>query len=71
MADIFEAVADPNRRKIMDLLLTAQVAGNELTVSELVTETGLGQPTVSKHLKTCARPVWSPHARMARSVFTQ
>jgi len=52
MADIFEAVADPNRRKIMDLLLTAQVAGNELTVSELVTETGLGQPTVSKHLKT-------------------
>ncbi len=52
MADIFEAIADPNRRKIMDLLLAAQVAGNELTVSELVAQTGLGQPTVSKHLKT-------------------
>jgi DNA-binding transcriptional ArsR family regulator len=52
MADIFEAIADPSRRKIMDLLLTAQVSGNELTVSELVQQTGLGQPTVSKHLKT-------------------
>jgi len=52
MADIFEAIADSNRRKIMDLLLAAQVAGNELTVSELVAQTGLGQPTVSKHLKT-------------------
>lgn len=52
MADIFEAVADPNRRKIMDLLLTAQVAGSDLTVTELVQQTGLGQPTVSKHLKT-------------------
>lgn len=52
MADIFEAIADPSRRKIMDLLLTAQVSGNELTVTELVQQTGLGQPTVSKHLKT-------------------
>lgn len=52
MADIFEAIADPSRRKILDLLLTAQVSGNELTVSELVQQTGLGQPTVSKHLKT-------------------
>lgn len=52
MADIFEAIADPNRRKIMDLLLAAQVAGGELTVTELVQQTGLGQPTVSKHLKT-------------------
>ena len=52
MADIFEAVADPTRRKIMETLLSAQVAGAELTVSELVQKTGLGQPTVSKHLKT-------------------
>ena len=52
MADIFEAIADPSRRKIMDLLLTAQVSGQELTVTELVQQTGLGQPTVSKHLKT-------------------
>ncbi len=52
MADIFEAIADPTRRKIMETLLSAQVAGAELTVSELVQKTGLGQPTVSKHLKT-------------------
>ena len=52
MADIFEAVADPTRRKIMETLLAAQVAGGELTVSELVQKTKLGQPTVSKHLKT-------------------
>lgn len=52
MADIFEAVADPTRRNIMETLLSAQVAGSELTVSELVQKTGLGQPTVSKHLKT-------------------
>ncbi|MEL0319809.1 MAG: metalloregulator ArsR/SmtB family transcription factor [Aquiluna sp.] len=52
MADIFEAIADPTRRKIMETLLSAQVAGAELTVGELVQKTGLGQPTVSKHLKT-------------------
>ena len=52
MADIFEAIADPTRRNVMETLLSAQVAGSELTVSELVQKTGLGQPTVSKHLKT-------------------
>ncbi|NCV37173.1 MAG: ArsR family transcriptional regulator, partial [Actinobacteria bacterium] len=45
MADIFEAIADPTRRNIMETLLSAQVAGSELTVSELVQKTGLGQPT--------------------------
>lgn len=53
MADIFEAIADPTRRQLMDILLDAQLTGTgELTVSELVEQTGLGQPTVSKHLKT-------------------
>jgi DNA-binding transcriptional ArsR family regulator len=52
MADIFEAVADPTRRKIMELLMAAQVAGGEVTVNDLVKQTMLGQPTVSKHLKT-------------------
>jgi DNA-binding transcriptional ArsR family regulator len=52
MADIFEAIADPTRRNIMELLLTAQVGGLELTVNDLVKQTKLGQPTVSKHLKT-------------------
>ena len=54
MADIFEAIADPTRRQLLETLLGSHLAGGngELTVSELVTKTGLGQPTVSKHLKT-------------------
>ncbi len=52
MADIFEVIADPTRRKILESLLAAQVAGGELTVNDLVSKTKLGQPAVSKHLKT-------------------
>ena len=54
MADIFEAVADPTRRQLLESLLESTEVGGpgELTVSELVEQTGLGQPTVSKHLKT-------------------
>ena len=54
MADIFEAVADPTRRQLLESLLASNEPGGagELTVSELVEKTGLGQPTVSKHLKT-------------------
>lgn len=54
MADIFEAVADPTRRQLLESLLASNEPGGagELTVSELVEQTGLGQPTVSKHLKT-------------------
>jgi DNA-binding transcriptional ArsR family regulator len=54
MADIFEAIADPTRRQLMETLLGSNLAGGngELTVTELVEKTGFGQPTVSKHLKT-------------------
>jgi ArsR family transcriptional regulator, arsenate/arsenite/antimonite-responsive transcriptional repressor len=54
MADIFEAVADATRRSLLETLLGSHLAGGtgELTVSELVEKTSLGQPTVSKHLKT-------------------
>ncbi len=51
MADIFEVIADPTRRKILEALLAAQVAGGELQVNDLVKKTKLGQPAVSKHLK--------------------
>ncbi len=51
MADIFEVIADPTRRKILEALLAAQVAGSELQVNDLVKQTKLGQPAVSKHLK--------------------
>ncbi len=51
MADIFEVIADPTRRTILEALLAAQVAGSELQVNDLVKQTKLGQPAVSKHLK--------------------
>lgn len=51
MADIFEVIADPTRRQILEALLAAQAAGGELQVNDLVKKTKLGQPAVSKHLK--------------------
>lgn len=47
MSDVFTAISDATRRQILEAL-----ADKGLTVSELVTITGEGQPTVSKHLKT-------------------
>ncbi|WP_227982238.1 ArsR/SmtB family transcription factor [Nocardia spumae] len=46
MASTFEALAEPRRREILDLLRQ-----RERLVGELVTELRLAQPTVSKHLK--------------------
>jgi DNA-binding transcriptional ArsR family regulator len=43
--DIFNAVAEPRRRQILDLL-----AAGERPVGELVALLGLSQPQVSKHL---------------------
>ena len=44
--DAFNAVAEPRRRQILDLL-----AGGEASVNELVERLGLAQPQVSKHLR--------------------
>ncbi len=43
---IFAALAEPNRRAILDLLLV-----DEQPVGALVDALDIGQPTVSKHLK--------------------
>src|SRR5690242_1123500 len=48
MADIFDVLADGTRRELLSRL---QRRGGEASVSELVTELGISQPTVSKHLK--------------------
>src|ERR671923_2579210 len=45
-ADAFNAVAEPRRREILDVL-----AGGERPVNDLVTQLGLAQPLVSKHLR--------------------
>jgi DNA-binding transcriptional ArsR family regulator len=44
--DAFNAVAEPRRRQIVDLL-----SAGERAVGDLVQELGLGQPQVSKHLR--------------------
>jgi DNA-binding transcriptional ArsR family regulator len=44
--DAFNAVAEPRRREILDLL-----AGGERAVNDLVGALGLAQPQVSKHLR--------------------
>ena len=43
---VFEVVAEPNRRRILDLL-----GARERPVGELVTRLELSQPAVSKHLR--------------------
>ena len=45
-ATTFEVLAEPNRRRILDLL-----RGGERSVGELVERLGLSQPGVSKHLR--------------------
>lgn len=45
-ADAFNAVAEPRRRQILDVL-----AGGERPVNDLVEQLGLSQPLVSKHLR--------------------
>ena len=45
-ADAFNAVAEPRRRQILDLL-----AAGERPVNDLVDLLGLAQPQVSKHLR--------------------
>jgi DNA-binding transcriptional ArsR family regulator len=45
-ADAFNAVAEPRRRQILDVL-----AGGERPVNDLARVLGLAQPQVSKHLR--------------------
>ncbi|AEA24224.1 regulatory protein ArsR [Pseudonocardia dioxanivorans CB1190] len=46
MSEPFAVVADPTRRRVLDLLRT-----RPRTVTELVDALGVSQPTVSKHLR--------------------
>jgi len=43
---VFEVLAEPNRRRILDLL-----GASERPVGELVSQLRLSQPAVSKHLR--------------------
>jgi DNA-binding transcriptional ArsR family regulator len=46
MASTLDVLAEPHRRRILDLLLLG-----ELPVGDLVEQTALSQPSVSKHLR--------------------
>lgn len=46
MGDVFQVLAEPHRRRILDVL-----RAGEQPVGELVTRLDLRQPTVSKHLR--------------------
>jgi DNA-binding transcriptional ArsR family regulator len=56
-ADAFNAVAEPRRRQILDVL-----AGGERPVNDLVARLGVAQPIVSKHLRVL-REVGLVHVR--------
>ena len=56
-ADAFNAVAEPRRRAILDLLV-----GGERPVNDLVRLLGIPQPQVSKHLRVL-REVGAVHVR--------
>jgi DNA-binding transcriptional ArsR family regulator len=45
-ADVFNAVAEPHRREILDTLIAGEKA-----VGTIVTDVSLSQPQVSKHLR--------------------
>ncbi|MBD7956080.1 winged helix-turn-helix transcriptional regulator [Microbacterium sp. Sa4CUA7] len=53
MADIFDVIADGTRRDILQFLLDRASNGERggTSVSHIVQELGVSQPTVSKHLK--------------------
>ncbi len=51
MADIFDVIADGTRRDILQLLRERGADGRGTSVSQIVAELGVSQPTVSKHLK--------------------
>ncbi|PZR21400.1 MAG: transcriptional regulator [Flavobacterium psychrophilum] len=44
--DVFQAIADPTRREIIDL-----ISNNELNVNEVAENFAISRPAVSKHIK--------------------
>jgi DNA-binding transcriptional ArsR family regulator len=56
-SDVFNAIAEPQRRAILELL-----AGEERSVNDVVSLLGLAQPSISKHLRVL-RKVGLVHSR--------
>ncbi len=59
--DVFQAIADPNRRAILDLL-----AQQKRTLNGIAEHFSISRPAVSKHIKIlvqCGLVVVQPHGR--------
>ena len=74
-ARIFKAIADPTRLRIVSLVASHE--GNEACVCDLIDPVGLGQPTVSHHLKVLVdagvlhrekRGIWSYYSLKAETL---
>ena len=64
LAERFKALAEPNRLAILSAL-----HDGELSVSEMVEETGLGQANVSKHLDVLPRYGYLARRKDGLNVF--
>ncbi|MGS2739371.1 ArsR/SmtB family transcription factor [Sinomicrobium sp. M5D2P17] len=59
--DVFQAIADPNRRAIIHLL-----AGERLTINQIADNFEVSRPAISKHIKVlteCGLVVIKPQGR--------
>lgn len=74
-ARIFKAIADPTRLRLVSLVAAHE--GNEACVCDLIDPVGLGQPTVSHHLKILVdagvldrekRGIWSYYSLRAETL---
>jgi DNA-binding transcriptional ArsR family regulator len=63
-SDVFNAIAEPVRRDIL-----AYLARQERSVSDVVDELGLNQPSVSKHLKVLRHVGLVEGRREGRQMF--
>jgi ArsR family transcriptional regulator len=68
LAQVFKALADPVRLRLVSLIGAHQ--GGEVCVCELTTALSLTQPTISLHLKSCAKPGSSTASAAARESTT-
>jgi len=64
LAERFKALAEPSRLAILSAL-----HGGEMSVGEMVEETGLGQANVSKHLDTLRRYGFVERRKEGLNVF--
>ncbi|WP_338292266.1 ArsR/SmtB family transcription factor [Planctobacterium marinum] len=53
--DIFQAMADPTRRNIIERLSSYQAAKTGLSIKELTADTGISRQAVTKHLNVLVK----------------